>query len=157
MAKLLAVFNLIASAVSIIGFAFFLQMERTHPVVIVTFVVTVLLTVYVLFVPGNPIERNVAAKLEVFRAGDGGSELLVQRGTFDIQGVGPATVEFYQPFADEPKVEVLHYKPSNEGRPYVSKVTNVHVEFSRMSYGGGTPNRFSWVARGKPMYAKTSA
>ena len=157
MAKLLAVFNLIAGAASIIGLAVSLQMERTHPLVVGTFIVTLALTAYVLFVPGNPIERNVGAKLEVFRDGDGGSELLVQRGTFNIQEYGPATVEFYQPFADVPKVEVLHYKPSNEQRPYVSTVTNVHVEFSRASYGGKTPNRFSWIARGKPMYSNKSA
>ena len=152
MVRFLTIFNLLAGAASIAGLSLALRMEDTSAIMVVTFTIALLLSVYVLLVPGNPLERNVNAKFELFRDGQTGDEVMVQRGTFEIRGTGPATVQYYQPFAEPPKVEVLHVDRSSGKRPSVSEVTSVHVEFSRMVYGSDTPNRFVWIARGKPLH-----
>lgn len=152
MAKFMTIFNLMAGAASIAGLVLALRIENVGIMMVIVFVIALLLSIYVLLVPGNPLERNVNAKLEVFLDGQSGGEMMVQRGTFDIKGTGPATVPFYQPFAEPPKIEVLHAGRGSGTRPSVSAVSNVHAEFSRISYGTDTPNKFAWIARGKPLH-----
>ncbi len=157
MSKVLAMFNLIASAASLVGLAYAVQLGSANIVMVVTFGVALLLAIYVLLVPGNPLERNTAAKLELFRNERTGDEVMVQRGIFAIHEGGPATVQFFQPFAEPPKVEVL-YAGRNKGRlPHVSNVTTVHVEFSRLGWGGDDQNTFAWVATGKPLEPRREA
>lgn len=151
MAKFLTLFNVVASAASIAGLYIALGMAHANVFLVVIFTVALLVSAYVLLVPGNPLEKNVAAKIWIFEDPSSGERLMVQEGLFEIHGRGTATAQFYQPFGEPPEVQVLNAGRNGKGRPRVSRVSTLHAEFERISYEIGSASRFKWIARGKPL------
>jgi len=144
-AKFLTVFNLVAGGASIGGLYVTLALEYQTSVIAIVFLIVAIICGYVLLVPNTFLERNVRSKLERYRDPRDGSEILIQRGTFSIEGSGSVAVEFPQPFADRPTVEVIRDRGKGVP-PGVENVTS-HQAVFRRSLGEGR-QVFSWVARG---------
>lgn len=159
MAKLLAVFNILAGAASLIGLVVqYTSSSSNWPTAILLplYLVTLVLCIYVLFVPGNSIEKNVRSKVELYR--DKGEttfegNVMIQRGTVTFFG-GKATIEFERPFKGKPEVTIINNKERGFAGPNIQLVSvNGQVAVFRQVYSHNLlPTRYKWVARGEPLY-----
>lgn len=151
MAKILAIFNIAAAAASIAGLLLAIQLEGRNWLIALAFASALILCLYVLFVPANKIEKNIAAKLRYFKNLGTGKTSAVQRGEFSISDGGPTRIEFHQPFSAPPSVEVMHISGKSGVLPTVSNVSVLGAEFRFHSYSAGFSKTFLWVALGEPL------
>jgi len=159
MAKFLTIFNLFAGAASICGLYVTMYQENYKLPLTIIFGITFIVSLYVLFTPGSRIEENVRAKITHYvppKQMDASSELVIQRGEFAIRGVQPIAVEFYEPFAEEPQVEVINDRGYTEKPPIVVSTTGHQVVFERKTISVPLEKQiFKWVARGVPLKRKS--
>jgi hypothetical protein len=149
MARLLTIFNLLAGAASIAGLYVSLALGYTSYALATIFVLTLVMSLYVLAVPGTPLERNVQSKIVRFTLPAGPEEVAIQRGEFSLDSWGPTAVEFYEPFVHAPEVEVIATAGSRGVIPSPVQVTPHHVVFRRESVSAPAEREtFRWVARG---------
>jgi hypothetical protein len=105
--KFLTIFSLVAGAASITGLCVTLHGYSGYAFAIV-FGIALLASIYVLFVPDTTLERNVGFKVARFSLPSSSDEILIQRGEVSI-GYGPTAVEFNEPFAERPTVEIVNH------------------------------------------------
>ncbi|MEO0474834.1 MAG: hypothetical protein AAF085_02525 [Planctomycetota bacterium] len=152
MAKFLTVLNVVAGFASIVGLYIALdkKAENIDGVVIAIFVVTVLIALYVLLIPNNPLQKNVEAKLSIYECPNKG-KIMIQTGNSQIIGGGPVTVEFDPPFADAPDVVPINAGNESMRLPDVENITYSSAMFTRGAYRGTKQESFKWIATGKPI------
>ena len=157
MFKLLTVFNVLAGGASIAGLFLAVRPGDIGYGLVSIFAVTLVLTLYVLLVPGNRLERNVRSKVESYEPiGDSGN-LVIQRGEVVIETAGGSpAVEFHEPFAEPPKVELIFVEGFVEGynapNSEIVRVTEHQFVFGRSpDIWPRKKARFTWVARGIPL------
>lgn len=160
MIKIIAVFNLVASAVSISGFLLVIQASSFERWMAIPFGLAFLMSCYVLFVPNTNIEKNVAAKLRHFEGVEAGSMSTEQTGEFSILDDGPTRIKFHIPFSSPPQVEVFHSSGKSGPLPTVSNVTVTGAQFRLHTYTTGFTKKFQWVAFGpalKPLEEESNS
>jgi hypothetical protein len=151
--KLLTVLNILAGGASIAGFILTFRRGDFDFTLGSIFAFTLALVFYVLFVPGNRLERNVRAKVELYDPIGDWENLIIQRGEIEIETDGSSTsVEFYEPFAEPPKVELIFIKGNQQLKSEIALVTNHQFVL------GHSVNRwpkekafYKWVASGFPL------
>ena len=149
LAKFLTIFSLAAGAASIAGFYLALKLGYTGYALAIVFGVAILSSIYLLIIPDTALERNVASKVARFTLPSSSDEILIQRGEVSI-GYGPTAVEFYEPFAERPMVEIVNHLGHIVGEPTV--VATPHQAVFRLpSPGYPMPQVWRWIARGKPL------
>jgi len=157
MTRIISVFTIASGTASIIGLILQIYSEvKLVPTGVLTgiFVVGVILSIYVLFVPGSSIQENVRSKVEYFRREQVDVEkvgdMLVQRGTITLSGFNSRGIEFPVPFKNKPSVELLDPAGSDE---MVEVVTVTPHHFVVRRPGGRVFGRFTyrWIARGEPL------
>ena len=148
MAKFLALFNIAASAASIAGFFLALNLANKNIWIALAFAAAFLMSFYVLFIPSNPIEKNVAQKLRHFKKHGASGSSTEQVGEFKIHERGPTRIKFHRPFSSPPAVEAIHLPGKSGPLPSPSKVTVTGAEFYFHTYTNGITKTFQWVAFG---------
>ncbi|MBD3341541.1 MAG: hypothetical protein GF353_20725 [Candidatus Lokiarchaeota archaeon] len=158
MTTFLTIFNLFSGTASIVGFAYVFtkkNKERFIKICKIAFVITTILSIYVLFVPGNYFKNNVNSKIHYYSLKQA-NDTLIQEGSFSFSGFGPYAIKFHKPFAEKPEVEIINVNGYSH-EPSVSQITEHKVVFKRYSSGPSLiPDSFQkyiWVAKGKP-YSK---
>lgn len=157
MAKFLTLFNLLAGAASIAGLYVTIQTNYNAFLLIGLFGLALLLCIYVLFVPGTTVERNVTAKLwpnlaQYSNPNKSGEVEEIQHGEFEVAGFDTTAITFHRPFASAPQVEVID--TDRKGFvPIVQNVTAHQASFRRRESAPGIEKQFSytWIARGVPL------
>lgn len=160
----LVVLTIFSGVASLLGFAFvfFEKVTRKYKVLCaVGFALAAIWSTYVLLVPGSTAESNVASKIAYYRfpSIEKKSEtLLIQRGSFELGGFGPLSIEFPVPFRDPPEVEIINFRGYDPGAvPRVEEATahQFAVGLQHMVALGFPPaaqiREFRWVARGIPL------
>jgi hypothetical protein len=156
----LAVFNIVACAASIAGLYLALVTVAGHTVpafgeydqrvLVILFVVTLVFSVYVLFVPANPIERNVRAKLKHYKYPLSGTVVSLQGDEFTHKPEAMLPIPFPHPFAAPPKVELIQIGGDPKYKVDVGNITTFQFEVvcmqQIMSLLG--PGRYRWIATG---------
>jgi hypothetical protein len=171
MPKFLTIFNLTAGAASISGLLVqVLAPNEVLPfrILLPIFAIAALVAVWVLLVPGTPLEENTARNLLTVFADQPRGELegnvMIQRGTVRFRGFRASTVVFHEPFLDAPQIELadrfgdfaaegMSVHPSDAPlMPEILQVTPHQAQFKRS--GGRMPYvpRCEWIARGRPLY-----
>ena len=145
----IAVFNVIAGGASMAGLYITASSDDISLVTGGIFILTIILSAYILFVPYNPIEFNIREKLQHYMSPDGSGTMTKLLGTFQPKGHAPVDIPFPYPFESKPEVELMQITESS---------------FSRYELGDITPHKFSlkpigltsfdrpcyrWVATGK--------
>ena len=159
MVTFITIFNFVAGACSILGLLYLYYVKNNslfNGISVVIFTFTLLVCLYILFVPTSFLTENVRHKVNYFRkpvSVEMSSGLLIQKGELRFSGLGPVAVEFDPPYFESPVVEVINidgYK--DEATPKVIKRTPHQVQFSRDEdfFGSGFA-RYIWVARGVPL------
>lgn len=152
MAKLFALFNVLAGGASIAGLCLTLQFGYRNYGLLSIFVLTALMSTYVLFVPANKIEQNVRSKIERYLSPDGGA-LAIQRGEIELDMSSIKDVEFDLPFVSEPKVELIFKSGSQRVLANIDTTATPHAAKFRPKQIISSSDRatFTWVARGRPL------
>jgi hypothetical protein len=161
MAKLLALFNILAGTASIAGLYLTMVTKAgnnvpevatyDHRVLLLLFIVTLGFCAYVLFVPGNRIERNVGAKLKHFRYPQSGDTVAFQEDEFTYKSGAMLPIQFPHPFAAPPTIELIKIGGHPNFELKVIKVTPHHfeIECTCEIYSAHGPDRYRWIAKGK--------
>ncbi|MFN1535708.1 hypothetical protein [Vibrio jasicida] len=159
MSTFLAIFNVIAGMASILGlFYIFMSEDRVKfkPVAYIGFGIALLISGYILFVPGSYFENSVKSKVLTYSKEESDS-ILVQRGEVSFGGLREYEVMFPEPFKSTPEVEMVNVNGYDHG-PYIQSATPFKIVLKRSSSGPTLiPESFQtfiWVARGEPMTAK---
>src|SRR4051812_45008211 len=114
MIKLLTIFNIIAGTSSILGVVAVYVVTPTalpYAFTLPLYIVTLIFSVYVLFVPGSKPEQNVRSKLQRYinpEDADPTKDLSIQRGEFTVTGFNPVSAEFDGAFKPPPAVEIVN-------------------------------------------------
>jgi hypothetical protein len=157
MVKFLTVFNIVASAASIVGLYVTLTDANRGSIIALVFLLSLPLSFYVLLVPNSTIERNVRSKIMTFEnpeLNQESDEIIIQRGEFTVSGHASVGVEFYTPFRVPPEVVVINSRGYSPPLPSVDKVTTEHASFKSGSSAPFAKQTFVWVARGIPLKRK---
>jgi hypothetical protein len=172
MNKLITLVSVIGSVASVLGL--YLQYhgpdpEQAKQAWSIAYGITGVLTMYVLFVPGNRLEENVESKItdDVRTYQDPTSPdgtLCVQEGELTIKSYGPLSVKFTSPFQAPPEVEIVNDGgEASELVPAVSEVTRFQFVVTRRqcnvyrATGLPFPDKFKWVATGTIMQKSNAA
>lgn len=146
MAKFLTIFNIFAGGASIAGVIYSLTTKIDY-LFYIPFIVTLLLSIYVLLVPNTFLERNVKSKIRVFNE-KVKPQLIDQSGEFSIRTQGTATIEFPKPFSSIPEIEIINFK-NNRYIPNIDKVTIYQVTLIDSSINFlGEVQTYKWIAKG---------
>ncbi len=164
MAKFLAVFNVVAAGASIAGLYLVIrpdlipsQSYYKNLIILFIFAVTILMSTYVLFVPDNPIERNVRSKMQLYYINSGSTwgsveKIGIQTGTVELDRAHEATVKFHPPYIDAPDVELIFESGDDTVKGGAAKVTPHQAIFSTGERIYSSEKAvFTWIARGKPL------
>ena len=149
MARLLATFNVIAGGASIAGLYATLVTPYDLTWLIALFALTAAFCAYVLFVPGNQVERNVASKLKHYRYPKSGDTVAIQQGEFTIEQNNLLPIPFPHPFAASPAVELIKLGGHREASVSVAAVTphKFEIESNSLMLSHYRP-KYRWVAKG---------
>jgi hypothetical protein len=150
MSKIFALFNIFAGCASLLGLIITIHNSYLDILKPPLYVLTAVLSFYVLFVPNNRVQKNVDDKLRVYRHPERTEEkLYVQKGVFEIDGGQTMSVEFPLPFANPPKVHIISNQNAKAYPPIIEEVTRYDVSFYCDSGLATIKQRFTWVAEGK--------
>lgn len=149
MARLLAIFNVIAGGASIAGLYVTLFTNYDSGVLIALFALTAVFCAYVLFVPGNRVERNVASKLKHYRYPKSGDTVSIQQGEFTIEQNNLLPIPFPHPFAAPPAVELIKLDGHRAAAVSVATVTphKFEIESASQILSYYRP-KYRWIAKG---------
>jgi hypothetical protein len=155
MVKFLAILNLAAGGASIAGLYLALHLGHGSFALSVIFAVALVGAAYVLFVPGNKLERNLRSKVENYESRGHPGRLVIQRGEVEIDTSGDQAIEFHEPFAERPNVELIFKSGSRAVEPKVWVVTEHQATFRPKAISWPAQRAlFTWVARGNPLPKK---
>jgi|SRR5208282_4691047 len=164
MISALVLLTIFSDVASLLGFAFifFGRVTLKYKVLCaIGFALAATWSGYVLIVPGSATERNVASKIAYYRfpsVEKKSQTLLIQRGSFELFGVGPMSIEFSLPFRDPPEIEIINFNGYNPGDVPVVERTTAHQfqvglqHMLALGFPQATQKReFRWIARGIPL------
>jgi hypothetical protein len=161
MATAITIFTIVTGTASVLGFVFAFYRDVTPTYVLlckIGFGVAIVWSVYVLFIPGTSVEKNVAQKIAYYHVASAEKQsdaLIIERGDVSFSGTGPLAIEFPVPFRNPPDVEVINAGGyGDEYVPKVRTVTSQQVVLYRNTTGGSVPEflqGYRWVARGIPL------
>lgn len=150
MGRLLAAFNVLAGGASLVGLYITAFTDYRSWVLALLFVLTAVFVTYVLFVPGNLIERNVAAKLmRHYESPTGTGTITKVQDEFVIDAFSSLQIPFPHPFKEPPEVELIRLSGPGHIRLKVANVTShkfvVSQDSSAFTVDKAT---FRWIASG---------
>ncbi|HCE5295656.1 TPA: hypothetical protein NG614_000055 [Vibrio parahaemolyticus] len=158
MATFLAVFSIISGTASVLGLYHVFKGEnqiKFKRVTIGSFVFAILVSLYIIFVPGNYFENSVKSKIQHYSKSSSDS-IMVQKGEFSYGGTKPYAIMFPEPFSQPPTVEIINVNGYDD-QPYVSETTEFQVIVDRSRISAGfipqSMRTFIWVAKGEPLNA----
>lgn len=149
--KSLAVFNIIAGASSIAGLvvAWQAKLPRANLILTVVFVFSLILSLYVLLVPGTKIEENVRSKIERYHHPNRPEAIALQRGEIVLEGLEPKSVEFEIPFSTAPEIEFVN-QPGNDVEAVLVSKTPYQFTARKASTSYSTHGlTYRWIAHGE--------
>ncbi len=150
MNKLLTLFNVIAGSCSILGLIVQLESEATYlrdEVAYPLFGLALVVSLYILLVPANPLERNVGMKTGLYERRfdpDQPERVLIQRGEIQVPPIGSKAVEFGIPFKSPPEVEIVGARVGGAWAE-VDLVTS-HQVVLKGAGGTGFGRKVVWIA-----------
>jgi hypothetical protein len=155
----LTIFNLFAGICSVLGLIFvYIGRDRSlfNKISVGLFSLTLMVSIYVLFIPVNIFTENVRHKISFYSnpvQAEKDKGVLVQKGQLRFSGLGPIAIDFEPPFFDSPVVEVVNVNGyPEESTPYVIKRSPQQVLFLRKKdFFGSSYATYIWVARGVPL------
>lgn len=160
----IVILNIIGSMASIIGLAFVYHGTNSEVMRAfwqVAFVATLILSMYVLMVPGSALEKNVCSKLRTYRIETESSpHLFIQEDEQIILGSGPLSVKFPVPFCTPPEVELINTGECGNEPGYFPEIKEItRFQFivkrpaGRVCRGSNEsyPDKFKWIATGQVM------
>ncbi|MCP3940109.1 MAG: hypothetical protein GY710_01320 [Desulfobacteraceae bacterium] len=163
MATFLAIFSVLSGTASILGLIHILKGEAQiefKKITIGAFIITGILSLYILFIPGTYFENSVNSKIQRYSK-EATNSILIQQGDFSFGGMKSYAVKFPEPFNKAPKVEIINENGYNYA-PYVEKTTQFQVVFKRSSDDPSwiIPQSFQnyiWIAKGEPLSQYSAA
>jgi hypothetical protein len=156
MSRLLAVFNLLAGATSFIGLYLTLFTKHDLSDLWPLYAITATLVVYVLFFPGNPLEKNALAKFSLYQVSPSENGVVILEDDFSLEGGKSKSIRFPCNFAEIPTVELIRLDGDEEVMPVIKVVTQHHFELHQpYSTYSWKKAKFQWVVKGIPL-VKTS-
>lgn len=156
MSRLLAVFNLLAGSTSFIGLYVTLFTKYDLSDLWPLYAITAILVVYVLFFPGNPLEKNALAKFSMYQVSPSENGVVILEDDFSLEGGKSKSIRFPCNFSEIPTVELIRLDGDEDVMPVIKVITQHYFEIHQPKFTSYYRKaKFKWVVKGIPL-VKTS-